>query len=316
MNRIALYHLETLLWIARLGTFSAAAERLNTTQPSVSARIRELESHVGVKLFQREGRRMMLTIRGRQLAQQCEPLWNDLENMLLSPEKFFKASGIVKLGCGEIAAALWLPEFVAELKRSMPGVTLEIDIDLTINLRQKLEAGLLDIAFVVGPVDTPSLLTSKVASVEMLWMTSSKPKASPAAPRSRADQPQAVRAEQQVWCLSRPSHLYQVMVESLRNAGLNSRSINTCNHVRALIDIIASGAGIGIIPEPMARDRIERGELVPVSPALTADPIEFFVIMGRTVEEPVIQEIFKRAKTIASLKQKAVERPKKKPSEQ
>ncbi|NMM39200.1 MAG: LysR family transcriptional regulator [Glaciimonas sp.] len=312
MNRIALYHLETLLWIARLGTFSAAAERLNTTQPSVSARIRELESHVGVKLFQREGRRMMLTIRGRQLAQQCEPLWNDLKTMLLSPEEFSKASGIVRLGCGEIAAALWLPAFVAELKRSMPRVTLEIDIDLTINLRQKLEAGLLDIAFVVGPVDTPTLLASKVATIDMLWMTSSEPKASPAARRSRADQSQAKQAEQQVWCLSRPSHLYQVMVESLRNAGLNSRSINTCNHVRALIDIIASGAGIGIIPEPMARDRIGRGELVPVSPALTAAPIEFFVIMGRAIEEPVIQEIFKRAKKIASPKKKTIERPKKK----
>jgi DNA-binding transcriptional LysR family regulator len=299
MNRIALYHLETLLWITRLGTFSAAAERLNTTQPSVSARIRELEHHVGVKLFQREGRRMVLTIRGRQLAQQCEPLWNDLENMLLSPEKFFKASGIVRLGCGEIAAALWLPAFVAELKQAMPGVTLEIDIDLTINLRQKLEGGLLDIAFVVGPVDTPSLQSSQLASVEMLWMTGRQPQA-PTAGQFTDEQAGAEHAESQVWCLSRPSHLYQVIVESLRNAGLNSRSINTCNHVRTLIDIIASGAGIGIIPEPMARSGIERGELVPVSPALTADPIEFFAIMAKTVEEPVIQEIFKRARTIAA----------------
>ena len=43
INRVSLYHLETLLWIDRLGTFSAAAERLNTTQPTVSARMRELE---------------------------------------------------------------------------------------------------------------------------------------------------------------------------------------------------------------------------------------------------------------------------------
>jgi len=61
MNRIALYHLETLLWIARLGTFAAAAERLNTTQPAISARVRELEAQIGYAIFQREGRRMMLT---------------------------------------------------------------------------------------------------------------------------------------------------------------------------------------------------------------------------------------------------------------
>jgi DNA-binding transcriptional LysR family regulator len=314
MNRIALYHLETLLWIARLGTFSAAAERLNTTQPSVSARIRELESHVGVKLFQREGRRMVLTIRGRQLAQQCEPLWNDLESLLLSPETFAQASGTVRLGCGEIAAALWLPTFVAELKRSMPRVTLEVDIDLTINLRQKLEAGLLDIAFVVGPIDTPTLWASRIASIEMAWMKRGDHTAKPPSKRRRAAASDTALLDQQMWCLSRPSHLYQVMVTSMRNAGLPGRSINTCNHVRTLVDLIAGGAGIGILPEPLARDRIARGELVSLAPSLSADPIDFFVIMRRSTEEPVIQEFFRRATMIASATPEPPPKARKSPS--
>ena len=54
INRVSLYHLETLLWIDRLGTFSAAAERLNTTQPAVSARMRELEQRLGSPLFRRD----------------------------------------------------------------------------------------------------------------------------------------------------------------------------------------------------------------------------------------------------------------------
>src|SRR3546814_16354527 len=66
INRVSLYHLETLLWIDRLGTFSAAAERLNTTQPTVSARMRELEQRLGTALFRREGRAMSLTAAGRR----------------------------------------------------------------------------------------------------------------------------------------------------------------------------------------------------------------------------------------------------------
>ena len=73
ISRIALYHLETLLWIARLGTFGAAAERLNTTQPAISARVRELENLVGKQLFRREGRTMTLTPAGRQLVRESEP---------------------------------------------------------------------------------------------------------------------------------------------------------------------------------------------------------------------------------------------------
>ncbi|EJL24081.1 LysR family transcriptional regulator, partial [Novosphingobium sp. AP12] len=73
MKRIALFHLETLMWIDRLGTFAAAAQRLNTTQPAISARVREIEEQLGVALFQREGRRMVLSARGRRLVQASEP---------------------------------------------------------------------------------------------------------------------------------------------------------------------------------------------------------------------------------------------------
>ena len=82
MKRIALYHIETLLWINRLGTFAAAAERLNTTQPTVSARVRELENQIGFALVQRAGRTMALTTRGRQFVKECEPLWSSIEAML------------------------------------------------------------------------------------------------------------------------------------------------------------------------------------------------------------------------------------------
>ena len=67
MRRVSLTNLETLCWIARLGSFTAAAERLNATQPAISGRVRELEESLKVKLFQRRGRRMELTIQGREL---------------------------------------------------------------------------------------------------------------------------------------------------------------------------------------------------------------------------------------------------------
>jgi DNA-binding transcriptional LysR family regulator len=293
MNRIALYHLETLLWIARLGTFSAAAERLNTTQPSVSARMRELERHLGVRLFRPEGRRMLLTLKGRQLVEQCGPLWSQLEMTLLSTESFAKASGIVKIGCGEIAAAVCLPAFMAELNTGMPDVTFEVEIDLTINLRHKLEGGLLDFAILVGPIDTPLLVSESIGKVAMVWLMSR------ALAKKTANNRDATRLpELPIWCLSRPSHLYQVMVESIRQSKLKGRVINTCNHVRTLVDIVASGGGMGILPEVLARDKIKRRHLVSVSPSLHTPPIEFFVVVRRTEDEPVVLEIFKRAKKL------------------
>ena len=63
-----LKHVETFLWIARLGSFSAAARRLNTSQPAISMRIRELEQNLGVTLFDRRARSMRMTLKGREFA--------------------------------------------------------------------------------------------------------------------------------------------------------------------------------------------------------------------------------------------------------
>ncbi len=300
INRIALYHIETLLWIARLGTFNAAAERLNTTQPSISARMRELENHIGFAIFRREGRRMLLTVKGREFAEQCESLWAQLENVLLATEAFSTATGIVKIGCGEIAAVECLPDFMADVKQLMPSVTLEVDIDLTINLRHRLESGVIDFAFLVGPIDSPGLDAWPIGTVEMKWLMSSElasrlPKAE-IKPEAQAGTPADV-PDVPVWCLSRPSHLYQVMAESLRQANLARPVINTCNHVRSLIDIVASSGGMAILPEILVRERISSGELVPVR-GMTADPIPFFAVVRKGENEPIVLEILKRAREL------------------
>ncbi|MFC3213304.1 LysR family transcriptional regulator [Novosphingobium panipatense] len=169
MKRIALFHLETLMWIHRLGTFAAAAHRLNTTQPAISARVREIEEQLGVSLFQREGRRMVLSARGRRLVQASEPLYRGLEHVLLEASDFAGATASVRIGSGEIAAASCLPAFIQAVERDRPGIAMEIDLDLTARLLQQLLAGTRDIVFLAGPVASPGMKTAPIGSVELVW---------------------------------------------------------------------------------------------------------------------------------------------------
>jgi len=64
---VDLRNLETFVWVAHLGGFRTAAEKLNTTQPAVSQRIAQLEDELAVKLFQREARGAKLTVKGFEL---------------------------------------------------------------------------------------------------------------------------------------------------------------------------------------------------------------------------------------------------------
>ena len=57
-------NLETFFWVAKLGSFRGTAEKLNTTQPAISARIAQLEASLDVLLLNRDGRRPTLTVKG------------------------------------------------------------------------------------------------------------------------------------------------------------------------------------------------------------------------------------------------------------
>jgi len=287
INRIALYHLETLLWIDRLGTFSAAAERLNTTQPAVSARMRELEQRLGSTLFRRDGRTMSLTPAGRKLVRDCAPLLRDMERALLGSGGFAEASGVVRIGAGEIAAASCLPPFVAALKEDMPGVGLEIEIDLTANLIQQLLTGRTDMAFAAGPVAHPALTSRPIGRVALLWLASP----AVAADFDRGGEAAAVS----VWSLASHSPIHGRMRDAIDASRIAPRSLNLCNNARMMIDIAVAGGGVGIFPEPMVRAELARGALVELAGMPPPAPVEFPVAMRVADTEPVLVRIFEQA---------------------
>lgn len=283
INRIAFYHLETLLWIARLGTFAAAAARLNTTQPAISARVRELESHLGTALFRREGRAMALTPAGRELVRESEPLWARFQGVLMGCSDISGATGIIRIGAGEIAAASCLPGFVAQLGHDLPHVSLEVDIALTVDLIQQLASGRTDIAFAAGRIAHPMLRTAPIGSVDLLWL------ASPSTVRTMD------AAGTPIWSLTNLSPLYRIMKEAIAASDLADCPLNLCNNVRTMIDIVLEGGGIGIFPHPMVRQPIASGRLVPVPDAPAMPPVEFQVAMRAAESDPLVLAIFDRA---------------------
>lgn len=285
ISRVSLYHLETLLWIDRLGTFSAAAERLNTTQPAVSARMRELEQRLGTTLFRRDGRTMSLTAAGRKLVRDCDPLLRDMQIALLGSGGFAEASGVVRIGAGEIAAASCLPAFVAALKADMPNVGLEIEIDLTANLIQQLLTGRTDIAFAAGPIAHPALKTQPIGEVALMWL------ASPAVAAAFA----AGAARFPVWSLASHSPIHGRMRDAIQASRIAPESLNLCNNARTMIDIAKAGGGIGIFPQPMVRGEIASGVLAQIDGMPALAPIEFQVAMRVIDTEPVLTQIFERA---------------------
>ncbi|RYD87522.1 MAG: LysR family transcriptional regulator, partial [Sphingomonadales bacterium] len=230
------------------------------------------------------GRTMALTVRGRQLVKECEPLWASIERTLLRSASLEGASGIVRIGTGEIAAATCLPPFLTALNKDLPKVNFEIEIDLSHGLLQKLLSATSDLIFIAGPVVSSNVESAPVGSVDLIWATS------PAlAARMRFEDDSTP-----LWLLHRHSPIHDITMACIEEAGLAALTTNSCNNVRALIDIILADGGVGFVPEIMVRRLLDRGALVQIRPEVRRS-IPFLAAIRAQETDPLVRSMFSRA---------------------
>lgn len=287
MKRVTLINLETLCWISRLGTFHATALKMNASPPAISARVREMETALGVTLFRRQGRRMELTFQGRELVQMVEPLLRRLDGVVGDLDNPEAASGTVRIGAGEIAALSWFPSFIANLRKLMPRVVYQIEIDLTTSMRQRLETGKLDVALFAAPAVGPDIRSASLGCARMCWMMAP-------ALQSKVSATATLRERLEthaIWSLSKPSASHSMTMDLLREQGVSSDAIGTCNNIMALIAIISSGAGIALLPEILVRSQVARAELVPLLPEMAMQKLEFVIAWHADQEQLIIRNI-------------------------
>ena len=305
MKRVSFVNLETLCWIDRLGTFEAAAKRLNTTQPAVSARVRELERVLGVPLFSRRGRRMQLTIEGRSLIAKAEPLLQQWEEMVVSLDHPASSSGVVRLAIVELVALTWAPRLIEELKRRMPLVTYEIDVDLSPNVKQRLAEGTIDVGIAIAPFDAPSQRVSSVGRVKLIWAASKI-----LAERYRLDEMEVpeILGSIPIFSLPRPSVTHEITIETFKLWQVRKSDFNTCTNISMLNAIICNGVGIGLLPEILVADQLARGDLRKVSSHLQDRTFDYqvawhedhsAVLLSQIIEASMMTSSFDNAVEIA-----------------
>ena len=145
--------IETFMWVVTLGSFRGAAQKLNTTQPAISQRIAQLEREVGVKLLQRDRRMVLPTPSGRQLMVYAEKLIGLRSEMLAVVGDRSAMRGVLRLGVAETIVHTWLTQLIKSVNHAYPNLSLEIEVDITSNLRTRLLAQEIELAFMLGPRD-------------------------------------------------------------------------------------------------------------------------------------------------------------------
>jgi DNA-binding transcriptional LysR family regulator len=153
MKSATIRQLKVFETVARLASFTRAAETLHLTQPAVSALIRELEGHAGLPLFDRLGRRIHLTQAGSTLLVHSRAI---LESLREAEEALAQLKGLAAgtLEVGVISAGdYFFPRLLAEFARRHPGIKLDLRVHNREGLLRELADNLTDLAIMVRPPD-------------------------------------------------------------------------------------------------------------------------------------------------------------------
>ncbi len=137
--------LETLVVLARVGSFRETAQVLNATQAAISQRIANLEDDLGVELVDRSQRRLTLTAAGEQAVRQAQRMLELERALRASTRPEAPPAGRVRLGAIESVVRTWLSPLVRLLAERHPQVDLDIMVDTAKNLQEAFRARKLDL---------------------------------------------------------------------------------------------------------------------------------------------------------------------------
>ena len=282
---LKLTQLETFYWTVRLGSFSAAAERLNATQSTVSIRIQELEQQFGVVLFDRSHRTARLTAKGRELVKYVERLLDlttEMQEQIATPESL---AGLLRVGVAEVISMTWLPSFVKTAHERHPKIALEFEVALTMELMDKLRSGVLDLVLVPGQSLEANLLAQPLGAVQFEWM------ASPSlgipdtrlTPRDLQDWP--------IIALSKESYHHATIEAWFKTNRAVCKRIDTCNSMEAVAALTRAGVGVSLLPPRCYEADIEQARLRVIDTTPRMKPRECFAIVSVDEFRPITQRI-------------------------
>lgn len=158
-NRVRAFHATAVA-----GSLSAAARQLNLTQPTLSRQVLALEADLGVTLFERRGRRLVLTQNGMELFDHIRIMGDAADTLVLAASgRVQDVSGRVCISATDTTATYVLPEIVARIRSEAPQITIAI---VASNEISDLHRGEADIAIRHVSPDRPGLVGRHIRDTE------------------------------------------------------------------------------------------------------------------------------------------------------
>jgi len=244
--------------LARLGSFTVAARALSLSQSAVSHSIKALEETVGCRLFDRLGKKVVLTQAGEQLLQHVQKILGEMESARGSLGKLGKwGRGRLRLGASTTACQHIIPPVLREFKQRFPEHTISLEPGDTRGMVSALLAHRMDLALSLEPDHEPQLEFHPLFTDELSFLVGAHHPWALAGRVERAEIPR-----QNYILYSKTSVTFRLVEEYFRREGMVLNGVIEVGSMEATKELVKLGLGVSVLAPWIARKELEAQSLV------------------------------------------------------
>lgn len=267
---MTLTEMRYLVALARERHFGRAAEACHVSQPTLSVAIKKVEGQIGAVLFERSASDVRITALGERIVDQARRVLEEAVKLEeIASTSGDAMGGQLRVGIIYTIAPYLLPQLIPALNREAPAMPLFLKEDFTANLIPALKSGELDVIIIALPLAEPGLVAQPVYDEPFRVVV---PARHPWV--GRPDIPAAELEGQNLLLLGQGNCFRDQVLESCPRLGdqgapahlLEGSSLETIHYM------VASGAGVAVMPSTAADPLIEREPLVRVLPFAGRSP--------------------------------------------
>ena len=255
--------LQVFQTVARLLSFTKAAEELHMTQPAVTFQVRQLEEQYNTRLFDRTHNRISLTDVGKKVFEYGErifELYGQMDNAVR--ELTGDVSGVLILGASTTIAEYMLPVLLGDFKKEYPDVNIRLKVSNSDGIVAQVENNMIDLGVVEAPVNNKNLVVEECRIDELVVILQ---------PGHELAGRESIHPKELVEfpfiCREEGSGTREVMLESMLADGVGVTQLNVVMELGSLESIkgsVEAGMGISILSSATIQKELKLGTLVAV----------------------------------------------------
>ena len=249
--------LKAFVTVASLHNFTKAAEQLGYAQSTITSQIQLLEKELGVRLFDRLGKKVSLTPEGEHFLTDARQLLFSWEKAKGSLSHSNSPHGILTIGVNESVCSVKLPKLLEEYRRQFPEVEFHIKIGSTDELELWLNENQIDVAVLLDKLWNVPELTVKICEEETLgfFVSPNHPliDVKHILPHDVSDQPMLLVSHSSCW-----KNIFQAVMEE---ANESYRIMLETASISDLKQFAILGFGVAVLPLYAVRQELESGKL-------------------------------------------------------